>query len=206
MLFRSALKGLDDIFSTEESRQEEQREQVQQIPVSELFPFKNHPFKVLDDDSMTRTVESISQFGVLAPLIARPRPEGGYEIISGHRRKHAAELANLDTVPVIVRNMEDDAATILMVDSNLQREQITPSEKAYAYKMKYDAIKKKAGRKNCSQVDHNTGKRSIDVIGELCGDSAKQVHSSIKSKRWSWKDGIVREFRNRMKWSILLQR
>ena len=127
-----ALKGLDDIFSTEESRQEEQREQVQQIPVSELFPFKNHPFKVLDDDSMTRTVESISQFGVLAPLIARPRPEGGYEIISGHRRKHAAELANLDTVPVIVRNMEDDAATILMVDSNLQREQITPSEKAYA--------------------------------------------------------------------------
>ena len=117
-----ALKGLDDIFSTEESRQEEQREQVQQIPVSELFPFKNHPFKVLDDDSMTRTVESISQFGVLAPLIARPRPEGGYEIISGHRRKHAAELANLDTVPVIVRNMEDDAATILMVDSNLQRE------------------------------------------------------------------------------------
>ena len=171
-----ALKGLDDIFSTEESRQEEQREQVQQIPVSELFPFKNHPFKVLDDDSMTRTVESISQFGVLAPLIARPRPEGGYEIISGHRRKHAAELANLDTVPVIVRNMEDDAATILMVDSNLQREQITPSEKAYAYKMKYDAIKKKAGRKNCSQVDHNTGKRSIDVIGELCGDSARQVH------------------------------
>ena len=193
-----ALKGLDDIFSTEESRQEEQREQVQQIPVSELFPFKNHPFKVLDDDSMTRTVESISQFGVLAPLIARPRPEGGYEIISGHRRKHAAELANLDTVPVIVRNMEDDAATILMVDSNLQREQITPSEKAYAYKMKYDAIKKKAGRKNCSQVNHNTGMRSIDVIGELCGDSAKQVHSSIKSKRWSWKDGIVREFRNRI--------
>ena len=117
-----ALKGLDDLFSSEETRQEEQREQVQQIPVSELFPFKNHPFKVLDDDSMTRTVESISQFGVLAPLIARPRPEGGYEIISGHRRKHAAELANLDTVPVIVRNMEDDAATILMVDSNLQRE------------------------------------------------------------------------------------
>ena len=123
-----ALKGLDDIFSTEESRQEEQREQVQQIPVSELFPFKNHPFKVLDDDSMTRTVESISQFGVLAPLIARPRPEGGYEIVSGHRRKHAAELANLDTVPVIVRNMEDDAATILMVDSNLQREHMQKIE------------------------------------------------------------------------------
>ena len=124
-----ALKGLDDLFSSEETRQEEQREQVQQIPVDELFPFKNHPFKVLDDDAMTRTVESISQFGVLAPLIARPRPEGGYEIISGHRRKHAAELAHLDTVPVIVRNMEDDAATILMVDSNLQREHILPSER-----------------------------------------------------------------------------
>ena len=126
-----ALKGLDDLFSSEENRQEEQREQVQQIPVSELFPFKDHPFKVLDDDAMTRTVESISQFGVLAPLIARPRPEGGYEIISGHRRKHAAELAHLDTVPVIVRNMEDDAATILMVDSNLQREHILPSERAF---------------------------------------------------------------------------
>ena len=133
-----ALKGLDDLFSSEETRQEEQREQVQQIPVAELFPFKNHPFKVLDDDAMTRTVESISQFGVLAPLIARPRPEGGYEIISGHRRKHAAELAHLDTVPVIVRNMEDDAATILMVDSNLQREHILPSERAFAYKMKLD--------------------------------------------------------------------
>ena len=133
-----ALKGLDDLFSSEETRQEEQREQVQQIPVDELFPFKNHPFKVLDDDAMTRTVESISQFGVLAPLIARPRPEGGYEIISGHRRKHAAELAHLDTVPVIVRNMEDDAATILMVDSNLQREHILPSERAFAYKMKLD--------------------------------------------------------------------
>ena len=141
-----ALKGLDDLFSSEETRQEEQREQVQQIPVDELFPFKNHPFKVLDDDAMTRTVESISQFGVLAPLIARPRPEGGYEIISGHRRKHAAELAHLDTVPVIVRNMEDDAATILMVDSNLQREHILPSERAFAYKMKLDAIKNQGAR------------------------------------------------------------
>ena len=140
-----ALKGLDDLFSSEETRQEEQREQVQQIPVDELFPFKDHPFKVLDDDAMTRTVESISQFGVLAPLIARPRPEGGYEIISGHRRKHAAELAHLDTVPVIVRNMEDDAATILMVDSNLQREHILPSERAFAYKMKLDAMKLKQG-------------------------------------------------------------
>ena len=130
-----SLKGADDIFSTEESRQEQQREQVQQIPIGELFPFKDHPFKVLDDESMQRTVESVEQYGVLSPLIARPRPEGGYEIISGHRRKHAAELANLDTVPVIVRNMEDDAATILMVDSNLQREHILPSERAFAYKM-----------------------------------------------------------------------
>ena len=136
-----SLKGADDIFSTEESRQEQQREQVQQIPIGELFPFKDHPFKVLDDESMQRTVESVEQYGVLSPLIARPRPEGGYEIISGHRRKHAAELANLDTVPVIVRNMEDDAATILMVDSNLQREHILPSERAFAYKMKLDAIK-----------------------------------------------------------------
>ena len=141
-----ALKGLDDLFSSEEKRQEEQREQVQQIPVDELFPFKNHPFKVLDDDAMTRTVESVSQFGVLAPLISRPRPEGGYEIISGHRRKHAAELAHLDTVPVIVRNMEDDAATILMVDSNLQREHILPSERAFAYKMRLDATKNQGAR------------------------------------------------------------
>ena len=141
-----ALKGLDDLFSTEENRQEEQREQVQQIPIDELHPFTNHPFKVLDDEAMTRTVESIAQYGVLAPLIARPRPEGGYEIISGHRRKHAAELAHLDTVPVIVRNMKDDAATILMVDSNLQREHILPSERAFAYKMKLDAIKNQGAR------------------------------------------------------------
>ena len=176
-----ALKGLDDIFSTEESRQEEQREQVQQIPVSELFPFKNHPFKVLDDDSMTRTVESISQFGVLAPLIARPRPEGGYEIISGHRRKHAAELANLDTVPVIVRNMEDDAATILMVDSNLQREHILPSERAFAYKMKMDAMKRTAGRpskENSRQVVGNF--ETADLIGKESGESGRQVQRFIR--------------------------
>ena len=142
-----ALKGLDDLFSTEENRQEEQREQVQQIPIDALPPFTNHPFKVLDDEAMTRTVESIAQYGVLAPLIARPCPDGdGYEIISGHRRKHAAELAHLDTVPVIVRNMEDDAATILMVDSNLQREHILPSERAFAYKMKLEAIKNQGAR------------------------------------------------------------
>lgn len=177
-----ALKGLDDLFSSEETRQEEQREQVQQIPVSELFPFKNHPFKVLDDDAMTRTVESISQFGVLAPLIARPRPEGGYEIISGHRRKHAAELAHLDTVPVIVRNMEADAATILMVDSNLQREHILPSERAFAYKMKLDAIERSVGRpKNVGQVVPDYfGKRSTEIVAEGTGGSYKQVQRFVR--------------------------
>ena len=142
-----SLKGADDIFSTEESRQEQQREQVQQIPIGELFPFKNHPFKVLDDEAMTRTVESIAQYGVLAPLIARPRPDGdGYEIISGHRRQYAAKLAGLDTLPVIVRQMSDDAAVILMVDSNLQREHILPSERAFAYKMKLEAVKHQGAR------------------------------------------------------------
>ena len=178
-----ALKGLDDLFSSEETRQEEQREQVQQIPVSELFPFKNHPFKVLDDDAMTRTVESISQFGVLAPLIARPRPEGGYKIISGHRRKHAAELAHLDTVPVIVRNMEDDAATILMVDSNLQREHILPSERAFAYKMKLDAMKHQAGRPpqdNYSQLGNNFGKLSSKELAEELGTSKNQIFRFIR--------------------------
>ena len=177
-----ALKGLDDLFSSEETRQEEQREQVQQIPVDELFPFKNHPFKVLDDDAMTRTVESIAQFGVLAPLIARPRPEGGYEIISGHRRKHAAELAHLDTVPVIVRNMEDDAATILMVDSNLQREHILPSERAFAYKMKLDAIERSVGRpKNVGQVVPDYfGKRSTEIVAEGTGESYKQVQRFVR--------------------------
>ena len=176
-----ALKGLDDLFSSEETRQEEQREQVQQIPVDELFPFKNHPFKVLDDDAMTRTVESISQFGVLAPLIARPRPEGGYEIISGHRRKHAAELAHLDTVPVIVRNMEDDAATILMVDSNLQREHILPSERAFAYKMKLDAIKNQGARSDLTsgQIVQKS-KLSIERVAEDAGEGYKTVQRFIR--------------------------
>ena len=142
-----ALKGLDDLFSTEENRQEEQREQVQQIPIDALHPFTNHPFKVLDDEAMTRTVESIAQYGVLAPLIARPCPDGdGYEIISGHRRQYAAKLAGLDTLPVIVRQMSDDAAVILMVDSNLQREHILPSERAFAYKMKLEALKNQGAR------------------------------------------------------------
>ncbi len=175
-----ALKGLDDLFSSEETRQEEQREQVQQIPVSELFPFKNHPFKVLDDDAMTRTVESISQFGVLAPLIARPRPEGGYEIISGHRRKHAAELAHLDTVPVIVRNMEDDAATILMVDSNLQREHILPSERAFAYKMKLDAIKNQGARSDLTSRQVVGKLEAADEVGKATDESGRQVQRFIR--------------------------
>ena len=174
-----ALKGLDDLFGSEETRQEEQREQVQQIPVNELFPFKNHPFKVLDDDAMTRTVESISQFGVLAPLIARPRPEGGYEIISGHRRKHAAELAHLDTLPVIVRNMEDDAATILMVDSNLQREHILPSERAFAFKMKLEAIKNQGARSDLTSVQI-APKLSAEKIGKDAGMSKDNVKRYIR--------------------------
>ena len=175
-----ALKGLDDLFSTEENRQEEQREQVQQIPIDELHPFTNHPFKVLDDEAMTRTVESIAQYGVLAPLIARPRPEGGYEIISGHRRKHAAELANLDTVPVIVRNMEDDAATILMVDSNLQREHILPSERAFAYKMKLDAIKNQGARSDLTSAQLGRKLESADIVGKEAGDSRNQVRRFIR--------------------------
>ena len=177
-----ALKGLDDLFSTEENRQEEQREQVQQIPIGELFPFKNHPFKVLDDESMQRTVESVEQYGVLSPLIARPRPEGGYEIISGHRRQHAAQLAGLDTLPVIVRQMDDDAAVLLMVDSNLQRENILPSERAFAYKMKLEAIERTVGRpKNVGQVVPDYfGKRSTEVVAEGTGESYKQVQRFIR--------------------------
>ena len=175
-----SLKGADDIFSTEESRQEEQREQVQQIPVSELFPFKNHPFKVLDDDSMTRTVESISQFGVLAPLIARPRPEGGYEIISGHRRQHAAELAGLETLPVIVREMSDDAAVILMVDSNLQRENILPSERAFAYKMKLEALKNQGARSDLTSAQIGPKLTAAEKVAEEANDTKSQVKRFIR--------------------------
>ena len=175
-----SLKGADDIFSTEESRQEQQREQVQQIPIGELFPFKNHPFKVLDDESMQRTVESVEQYGVLSPLIARPRPEGGYEIISGHRRKHAAELAHLDTVPVIVRNMKDDAATILMVDSNLQREHILPSERAFAYKMKLDAIKNQGARSDLTSRQVVGKLEAADVIGKATDESGRQVQRYVR--------------------------
>ena len=175
-----SLKGADDIFSTEESRQEQQREQVQQIPIGELFPFKNHPFKVLDDEAMTRTVESIAQYGVLAPLIARPRPDGdGYEIISGHRRQYAAKLAGLDTLPVIVRNMDDDAAVLLMVDSNLQRENILPSERAFAYKMKLEALKNQGARSDLTSVQV-APKLSTEKIGEEVGMSKDNVKRYIR--------------------------
>lgn len=178
-----SLKGADDIFSTEESRQEQQREQVQQIPIGELFPFNNHPFKVLDDESMQRTVESVEQYGVLSPLIARPRPEGGYEIISGHRRQHAAQLAGLETLPVIVRNMDDDAAVLLMVDSNLQRENILPSERAFAYKMKLEALKNQGARSDltCGQFGHKLiGAKARDIVADESGDNARNVQRFIR--------------------------
>ena len=177
-----ALKGLDDLFSTEENRQEEQREQVQQIPIDALHPFTNHPFKVLDDEAMTRTVESIAQYGVLAPLIARPRPDGdGYEIISGHRRQYAAKLAGLETLPVIVRQMSDDAAVILMVDSNLQREHILPSERALAYKMKLDAMRRTSGRPSKENPRQLVGNfETADIVGKESGESGRQVQRFIR--------------------------
>ena len=175
-----ALKGLDDLFSTEENRQEEQREQVQQIPIDALHPFTNHPFKVLDDEAMTRTVESIAQYGVLAPLIARPRPEGGYEIISGHRRQYAAKLAGLDTLPVIVRQMSDDAAVILMVDSNLQREHILPSERALAYKMKLEALKNQGARSDLTSPQVAAKFRSDDAVAKDQGISGDTVRRYIR--------------------------
>ena len=177
-----SLNSYDDIFSTEETRQEEQREQVQQIPIDELYPFKDHPFKVLDDEAMQRTVESIKQLGVTNPLIARPRPDGGYEIISGHRRQHAAQLARLKTLPVIVRDMSDDAAVLLMVDSNLQREQILPSERAFAYKMKLEAMKRQAGRpKNSAPLEPNLkGTRSNEELAASSPDSRSQIQRFIR--------------------------
>ena len=176
-----ALKGLDDLFSTEEKRQEEQREQVQQIPIDALHPFTNHPFKVLDDEAMTRTVESIAQYGVLAPLIARPRPDGdGYEIISGHRRQYAAKLAGLETLPVIVRNMDDDAAVLLMVDSNLQRETILPSERAFAYKMKLEALKNQGARSDLTSCQVGTKFRADELLAENSSESARNVQRFIR--------------------------
>mgnify|MGYP001209153487 FL=1 len=176
----ASLSSYDDIFSTEESRQEEQREQVQQIPIGELFPFKNHPFKVLDDDSMSDTVESVKQYGVLSPLIARPRPKGGYEIISGHRRQHAAELAGREPLPVIVRQMDDDAAIILMVDSNLQREHILPSERAFAYKMKLDAMKNQGTRSDLTSTQVVSKLRSNEKLGAENNQSRETVRRFIR--------------------------
>lgn len=176
----ASLSSYDDIFSTEESRQEEQREQVRQIPIGELFSFKNHPFKVLDDDSMSDTVESVKQYGVLSPLIARPRPKGGYEIISGHRRQHAAELAGLETLPVIVRQMDDDAAIILMVDSNLQREHILPSERAFAYKMKLDAMKNQGTRSDLTSTQVVSKLRSNEKLGAENNQSRETVRRFIR--------------------------
>ena len=178
--FNVPLKGADDIFSTEESRQEQQREQVQQIPIAELYPFTNHPFKVLDDESMQRTVESVEQYGVLSPLIARPRPEGGYEIISGHRRQHAAQLAGLETLPVIVRNMDDNAAVLLMVDSNLQRENILPSERAFAYKMKLEALKKQGARSDLTSDQLGQKLWSVEQVANDAGESKTQIQRFIR--------------------------
>ena len=176
-----ALKGLDDLFSTEEKRQEEQREQVQQIPIDALHPFTNHPFKVLDDEAMTRTVESIAQYGVLAPLIARPRPDGdGYEIISGHRRQYAAKLAGLETLPVIVRNMDDNAAVLLMVDSNLQREHILPSERAFAYKMKLEALKNQGARSDLTSDQVGQKLWSVEQVASDAGESKTQIQRFIR--------------------------
>ena len=175
------LKSLDDLFETDESRERAAGEHVQEIALSELHPFKNHPFKVLEDEAMEKTVESIREFGVMVPAIVRPREEGGYELISGHRRHHASELAGLKTMPVIIRQMDDDAATILMVDSNLQREQILPSERAFAYKMKLEAIKRQAGRpsrENSRQVVGNF--ESADLIGQDAGESGRQVQRFIR--------------------------
>ncbi len=178
------LASADDLFSTEESRQDATLERVQQIALSELHPFPDHPFSIRDDDSMKETVESVKEYGILTPAIARPRADGGYELLSGHRRKRACELAGLDTMPVIVRDLDMDTAIIFMVDSNIQRENILPSEKAKAYKMKMDAIRRKAGRpskENCAQVEHNfSGKKSIEIVAEQAGESRAQVQRYIR--------------------------
>ena len=177
------LASADDLFSTEESRQDATLERVQQIALSELYPFPDHPFSIRDDDSMKETVESVKEYGILTPAIARPRADGGYELLSGHRRKRACELAGLDTMPVIVRDLDMDTAIIFMVDSNIQRENILPSEKAKAYKMKLDAIKRQGARHDltCTQVGHKLeGKKSIQVIADEAGESRSQVQRYIR--------------------------
>ena len=174
------LKGYDEIFSTEESRKEEALGKIRDIPVKELYPFKDHPFRVVDDESMLRTVESVATYGVISPLIARPRPEGGYEIISGHRRKHAAELAGLTTLPVIVKDLDDDAATILMVDSNLQRETILPSERAWAYRMKMEAMNHQGFRSDLTSSQVETKLRSDEVMAKELGQSRATIQRYIR--------------------------
>lgn len=172
-----SLSSYDDIFRPSS---EAQQERVQEIKLSELYPFKGHPFKVLDDEAMQKTVESITQFGVMTPAIARPRPEGGYELIAGHRRHHASKLAGKETMPVIVRDMDDDAATILMVDSNLQRERLLPSERAFAYKMKLEAIKHQGQRTDLTSSQFGMKLQAMDVVGQEAGDSRNQVHRYIR--------------------------
>lgn len=175
------LTSYDDIFQTDTSQEDATREKVQEVPLPELYAFKNHPFQVRDDDSMKDTVESIQKYGVLVPAIARPRAEGGYELVSGHRRKRGCELAGKETMPVIVRELDDDAATIIMVDSNIQRENILPSERALAYKMKLEAMKRQAGRpskENVSQV--GTQKRSDQIMAEQIGESRNQIQRYIR--------------------------
>lgn len=175
-----SLTSYDDLFETDESRAESQLERVQNIPIRELIPFKNHPFKVLDDEAMLRTTESIAQYGVLTPLIVRPLDDGGYEIISGHRRAHAAELAGLSEVPVLVRDMDDDAATVLMVDSNLQRENILPSERAFAYKMKLEAMKHQGERSDLTSGQVGPKLRSDEQLAQEVGESRKQIQRFIR--------------------------
>ena len=174
------LKSVDDLFATEESRADAQREKVQEIPLGELHSFKNHPFKVKDDAAMQDTVDSVREYGVLVPAIARPDPNGGYELIAGHRRHHASELAGKETMPVIVRDLDDDAATIIMVDSNLQREELLPSERAFAYKMKLEAIRHQGKRQELTSSQVGMKLQALDIVGQQAGDSRNQVHRFIR--------------------------
>ena len=174
------LKSVDDLFATEESRADAQREKVQEIPLGELHPFRNHPFKVKNDAAMQDTVDSVREYGVLVPAIARPDPDGGYELIAGHRRHHASELAGKETMPVIVRDLDDDAATIIMVDSNLQREELLPSERAFAYKMKLEAIRHQGKRQELTSSQVGMKLQALDIVGQQAGDSRNQVHRFIR--------------------------
>ena len=174
------LKSVDDLFATEESRADAQREKVQEIPLGELHPFRNHPFKVKDDAAMQDTVDSVREYGVLVPAIARPDPNGGYELIAGHRRHYASELAGKETMPVIIRDLDDDAATIIMVDSNLQREELLPSERAFAYKMKLEAIRHQGKRQELTSSQVGMKLQALDIVGQQAGDSRNQVHRFIR--------------------------